>query len=212
MKYFLRSVCAFLGFGLALSGCDQAQEAKNAYSAVVTTAKAAEGITKTMEAAQARQEERKEKGDTLALNYKELQKYLPASPAGFAAAGAPEGQSTNVAGMHLATSSQQYEKGDQRLTVSLVDYNSAATLFMGATAMMSAGLEVEDDNQLMRSFKPDKPGVKGLETFDKKERKATVLMGIGDRFLVTVEATGQTDTELVKSVATALDLGALAKR
>ncbi|WP_165903862.1 hypothetical protein [Hymenobacter gummosus] len=51
-----------------------------------------------------------------------------------------------------------------------------------------------------------------METLDKKEHKATVTMGVGERFLVTVEASDQRDTELVKSVARSLDLGGLARR
>ncbi|WP_310394979.1 hypothetical protein [Hymenobacter sp.] len=204
--------CVAATFAFVLASCEQAQEAKNAYSAVVTTAKAAEEIGKNMEAAQSRQVTRRKQGDTLALNYKELQKYLPASPAGFAAEGTPEGQSTNMAGMHMATSSQEYKKGDQSLEVTLVDYNGAGALFMGATAMMSSGMEIEDDNQLMRGIKTKQAGVKGMETFDKKDHKATVMLAVGDRFLLTVEATGQNDTELVKSVATGMNLEALAKR
>ncbi|WP_210521347.1 hypothetical protein [Hymenobacter terricola] len=210
MKHFL-SVCAACA-SLAMAGCEQAQEAKNAYSAIATTTKAAKEMSNSMQAAQSRQEERKQRGDTLALNYKELQKYLPASPAGYTADGGPEGQSTNMANMHMSTASQKYKKGDQTLSVALVDYNSAAPLFMGATAMMNSGLEMEDDNQLTRGLKLDKTGVKGMETLDKKEHKATVVMGIGDRFLATVEASGQDNTDLVKSVARNLDLDALAKR
>jgi outer membrane murein-binding lipoprotein Lpp len=212
MKYaplFIGAAC----FGsLALTGCEQAQEAKNAYSAIATTTKAAKEINNNMEASQSRLEERKKRGDTLALNYKELQKYLPASPAGYTPDGDPEGQSTNMANMHMSTASQKYKKGDQTLRVSLIDYNSAAPLFMGATAMMNTGMEMEDDNQLMRGIKMDKEGVKGMETLEKKEHKATVTLGIGDRFLATVEASGQDNTDLVKSVAESLSLDELAKK
>jgi hypothetical protein len=197
---------------LLTTGCEQARDAKNAYSAVVTTTKAAKEMAANLESAQERQAQRQQRGDTLAISYKELQRYLPASPAGYAPDGQPEGQSTNVANLHMSTASQEYKKGEQTLKVALVDYNGAATLFMGATAMMNNGMEIEDDNQLMRSLKLDQPGVKGLETLDKKDHKAAVTMAVGDRFLVTVEASGQNDTELVKSVANSLDLAPLARR
>lgn len=211
MKTLLLSAGA-AACALLLSGCEKAREAKNAYSAVVTSTKAAKEMASNMESAQQQLEARKQRGDTMALPYKELQQYLPASPAGFAPDGDPEGQSTNMGSMHLSTAGQKYRKGEQTLSVSLVDYNSAAPLFMGATAMMNNGLEIEDDDQLLRGLKLDQPGVKGMETLDKKGHKATVTMGVGDRFLVTVEASGQNDTELVKSVAGSLDLGGLAKR
>lgn len=205
-------ICAAALSALTFTSCEQAQEAKNTYSAIVTTSKAAKEMASNMETAQSRQEDRKQRGDTMALPYKELQKYLPASPAGYTADGGPEGQSTNMASMHMSTAEQKYKKGDQTLKVALVDYNSAAPLFMGATAMMNSGLEIENDDQLMRGLKLDKPGMKGMETLDKKDHKASVVMGVGDRFLVTVEASGQNDTELVKSVAKELDFGTLAQK
>lgn len=211
MKSFSLPLCAAACL-LAFTGCEQAQEAKNAYSAIATTTKAAKEMANNMEATQSRLEERKKHGDTLALNYKELQKYLPASPAGYTADGGPEGQSTNMANMHMSTASQKYKKGDQTLNVSLIDYNSAAPLFAGATAMMNTGMEMEDDNQLMRGIKLDKAGVKGMETLEKKNHKASVTLAIGDRFLATVEASGQDNTDLVKSVAEGLSLDELVKK
>ena len=212
LRPHLFSIASAVSLTLTIAGCQQAQDAKNAYSAVVTTTKAAKEMANGMEAAQAKQATRRQHGDTLAINYKELQKYLPASAAGYATDGSPEGQSMNMGGMHLSTAEQKYKKGDQTLKVSLVDYNSAAPLFMAATAMMNGGLEMEDDNQLTRGLNLGQADVKGLETLDKKEHKATVVLGIGDRFLASVEATGQTDTELVKSVAKNLDLSGLAKK
>lgn len=212
MKQFFFFAAAAMVSGGCLTGCQQAQDAKNAYSAVVTTTKAAKEMTNNFEAAQARQEARKQHGDTMAINYKELQKFLPTTVADYAPEGTPGGESMNMSGMHLSSAEQEYKKGEQTLKVSLVDYNSAAPLFMAATAMMNSGLEMEDDNQLTRGLNLKQDGVKGMETLDKKAHKATVVLGIGDRFLATVEASGQNDTELVKAVATGLDLAALAKR
>ena len=90
-------------------------------------------------------------------------------------------------------------------------YNGAAAMFSAATAMMGAGMEMEDDSQLMRGLDLGISGVKAYETFDKKNHKAAVMMGVADRFFVTVEATGQPDTELVKAAAKQLELDALAK-
>ena len=212
LRSFLFTACSAATISLSLTGCQQAQDAKNAYSAVVTTTKAAKEMANGLEAAQAKQATRRQQGDTLAINYKELQKYLPASAEGYATEGGPAGQSMNMGGMHLSTAEQNYKKGDQTLKVSLVDYNSAAPLFMAATAMMNSGREMEDDNQLTRGLDLKQDGVKGMETLDKQSHKATVVLGISDRFLATVEASGQNDTELVKSVAKSLNLSELAKK
>ncbi|MGI4870697.1 MAG: hypothetical protein ACRYFX_05895 [Janthinobacterium lividum] len=207
-----RTLLSLLAALLALTSCQKAQEASKAYDAVVASGKAAENMKNNLEASQARQDERRQHGDTLAISYQELQKYLPAAPTGYTADGPPQGEKTDVDGMHVSTASQQYRNGDKSLRVTLVDYAGAGALFTAATALMGGGLKIEDDNQYVRSFDPSQAEVKGLETFEKKSHKATIILGVADRFLATVEATGQNDAELAKSVAKTWPLGELAKR
>jgi hypothetical protein len=195
----------------SLLGCEQAREAKNSYNAIVTTTKAAKGMAANMEAAQSRQEERVKRGDTLAINYKDLEKHLPAAIAGYAADGAPEGQSMQMTGMHYSTAQQKYKKGDETLNIQLMDYNGATAMFSASTAIMSAGMEMENDDQIMRSTNLGLAGVKAYETIGKKDHKASLILGVADRFFVSIEATGQNDSELVKTAAKSLDLEALAK-
>ena len=52
--------------------------------------------------------------------------------------------------------------------------------------------------------------MRGYETVQKLERRAAVALGVGERFFVSVESTGQEDTRLVKAVARTLDLKGLA--
>ena len=201
------AVCA----GFVLAGCQQAQEAKNSYSAIVASTQAVKEMGKNLDAAQERQKQRRERGDTLAIGYKELQKYLPASPAGYAPSGTPEGENMNMPQAHFSSASQQYLLGDKTLKVALVDYNAAAPLFMASTAMMNSGLSMEDDSQLLRGVDLGLPNTKGIETLDKKDHKATVVLGVADRFLVTVEASGQDDIKMVEDVAKNLNLKEMAK-
>lgn len=194
------------------TGCEQAREAKNTYNAVVTTTKAAEQMATNLESAQARQAERAKRGDTLAINYKELQQYLPSGPvAGYAAEGKPEGQTVQMTGAHYSTASQDYKNAEQTLSVTLMDYNGAAAMFTAATAMMNVGMSIENDEQVMRGVDLGIPNVKAFETLDKKDRKASLVLGVADRFFVSVEATGQDNTELVQEVAKKIDLTKLAK-
>ena len=73
----------------------------------------------------ARWEERKAKGDTLAMPYKDLQAYLPQIN-GYSNQGGPKGSQMNVPGMgSWSQAEQEYENGDKRITVSIFDYNSA---------------------------------------------------------------------------------------
>ena len=194
-----------------LASCDQVQEARNTYNAVASTARAAKNMGAALEASQKKRTERVERGDTVSLNYKDLQRYLPKQVNGFTPVGEPTGESVNMQGFSYSSCGQIYTKGDQRLKVLLVDYNGANTLYAGATAMMSAGFAQEDADQLMRGCDLGVPNVKGWETLEKKEHNASVALGVGDRFLVTVESNKQDDTEFVKQVARNIDLAALAK-
>ncbi|GAB2964285.1 hypothetical protein GCM10027048_37110 [Hymenobacter coalescens] len=150
------------------------------------------------------------RGDTTSLHYEALEKFLPVSVAGFVREGGPQGESVQMGGISYSTCEQYYRKGSQRLKVQLVDYNGAEALFAGATALMSADIWHESDEQLMRGCDLGLPGVRGYETVQKMEHRAAVALGVGDRFFVSVESTGQEDTKLVKAVARTLDLRGLA--
>lgn len=148
--------------------------------------------------------------DTVSLHYEVLQQFLPTQVAGFSREGQPQGESVQLGGISYSTCEQHYRKGAQRLKVQLVDYNGAQALYAGATALMSADIWQESDEQLMRGCDLGLPGVRGYETVQKLERRAAVALGVGGRFFVSVESTGQEDTRLVKSVARTLDLRGLA--
>ncbi|RAK68378.1 hypothetical protein [Hymenobacter edaphi] len=148
--------------------------------------------------------------DTISLHYEVLQRFLPEHVAGFVREGRPQGESVQLGGISYSTCEQHYRKGSQRLKVQLVDYNGAQALYAGATALMSANIWQESDEQLMRGCDLGLPGVRGYETVQKLERRAAVALGVGDRFFVSVESTGQEDTRLVKAVARTLNLRELA--
>ncbi|GAB3830774.1 hypothetical protein GCM10028821_19640 [Hymenobacter jeollabukensis] len=150
------------------------------------------------------------RSDTISLHYETLQRFLPEHVAGFVREGSPQGESVQLGGISYSTCEQHYRKGNQRLKVQLVDYNGAQALYAGATALMSTDIWQESDEQLMRGCDLGLPGVRGYETVQKLERRAAVALGVGDRFFVSVESTGQEDTRLVKAVARTLDLRGLA--
>ena len=194
-----------------LASCGQLDEARNTYSAVATSARAAKNVGAALEAAEKKRAGRAERGDTVSLSYKDLQRYLPGSIAGFMPVGEPKGESVNMSGISYSSCEQTYKNGDQHLKVQLIDYNGANALYAGATAMMSAGFSQENDEELMRGCDLGIANVRGWETLQKKEHKASVALGVGDRFFVAVESDGQDNTDFVKQVARDIDLNALAK-
>jgi hypothetical protein len=148
---------------------------------------------------------------TSSSNCRELKKHLPASIAGYAADGRAEGQAMQLTGMHYATVKQHYKKGHETMSVQLLDYREAAAMFSAASAMMNVGMEMENDEQLMRGVNVGIPGVKAYETLGKKDHKASLVLGVSDHFFIAIEASGQHDTELVRAAAHNLDFASLTK-
>jgi outer membrane murein-binding lipoprotein Lpp len=195
---------------LAVTGCEQAQKTQEAYSNLSKLKDAGEKLEANMDAAKERRAERVKNGDTLALPYKDLEKYLPTEVSGYTAA-EPSGQSMKTAGMAFSTAERKFTRDSVEVTVKLMDYNGANQLYQGVAAMASLGLESEDDESLIRTTSLAQDGVKGTETFHKKTGEADVTLVVGDRFTVTVSGTHQKDLSQVEAVAKSLDLDAMAK-
>ncbi|KUG08227.1 hypothetical protein [Solirubrum puertoriconensis] len=193
-----------------LMSCGQTHRTPDPLAAVTTTEEATEQLEQHLVDAELRYQERASRGDTLSLHYKELQLFLPGEVAGFVREGEPQGESVNMGSVSYSTCEQRYRRGNQHLKVQLVDYNGANALYAGATALMGLGSQ-ENDEQLMQSCDLGMPGVRGYETLQKKEHHATVALGVGDRFFVSVESTQQQDTRLVKEIARQLNLTRLAE-
>jgi hypothetical protein len=201
-------VCVELG---VLAACGQLQEARSRYTNASSSIRAARHVGAAMRRQQQQHAAQVAHGDTVSLPYQELARFLPARLAGFEAVGEPKGESVSLHGISYSTCERHYRHGSQRLKVRLVDYNGANALYTGTTAMLSAGFAQEDEAQLMRSFDLGVGNIRGWETLQKKERKASVALGVGDRFFVAVESDGQSNTDFVKQVARTIDLNALAQ-
>ena len=170
--------------------------------------KAGTEMAKSAKQSENKMKERRAKGDTLALHYTELQKYLP-TISGYTMA-EPDGGSVNMNGMSYSNAEGKYknEKG-KRVTVSIVDYNQAYALYSTATAMWAMGLSVDSKSEKACGFKIDESRG-GWESYKKKSKKAEVTLGVGDRFWIHVEADDQENTDFVKEIAKSIDLTKLA--
>lgn len=200
----LRVAASLLLSAALLTSCDGIQKAKEAATAV----QAAKNYAENVESGQKKAEERRAKGDTLALAYGELQKFLPASVEGYEKDGDPEGQTLNLAGASYSMAAQRYKKGDETLKITITDYNGAYALFGMATAVMATGYSMENADEKVG---PVDLGVgKGYEDIKKKDKTVAVMVGLSDRFFVQAEATNQENSDLAKAALKQLDLQKLA--
>ena len=194
-----------------LFSCDTAKKVKESADNLSAAKNAAENMQEGMEAANKRIEERKAKGDTLAMPYKDLQAYLP-SISGYTADGGPTGSSTNMMGFSLSTCEQNYKSGDSNIKVKITDYNAGYSAFIGVTAMMKAGFSSEDDNQRTGPVKLGMDGVAAYETIYKKDKRGNLLLAIADRFYVEIEGNNIENTDKLQDIAKEMKLSDLAAK
>lgn len=182
------------------------------FGKVRDAANVAEGLknyAEGMKGSASKMEERKAKGDTISMSYKDLQKFLPSNIAGYTKDGDPKGESMSMVGMSYSTASQVYKNGDAEITVNIMDYNASYAAFGAATAMFATGFSVDNDQEHLGAVDLGISGVKAWEDVKKKEKKSTVMAGVNDRFLVTAEGRN-VETDAVKDAIKSVDFGKLA--
>jgi hypothetical protein len=173
---------------------------------------AGEQIADAMDEAKKKREERKAKGDTLAINYKELQKYLPA-PSGYEKDGDPSGESVSMPGLgSWSKAEQRFKSGDKELNIELMDYNQSELGYTAAAGLFGMNIQVENDNEKSGTFETGIKGVKGYEQMYKKDNRADVTYAIANRFILTLHLNGSNDVEALKNIAKSMNLAELASK
>ena len=194
----------------AVIGCsEKAKEAKDAATAAQVMVGATDKMKESMDASQKFYADRKAKGDTIAMEYKALEEYLPKDIAGYKPEGGPTGNKTSMQGFSLSTAEQSYiaTGGDAsnpaRIKVSLADYGGTEGAYGVASLPLSFAMSSEDDHHRMGSKKFDTPYTAGIEEYNKDNKDAKVSVGTRYRYWITVEASNQKDDQsaMVSSVA-----------
>lgn len=174
-------------------------------------AKAAEQSQKD---ANQKMEERIRRGDTLAMPYSELAKFLPDEIDGYKAEGEARGETTTMPGMSISVVRKKLIKGQDYVNIELSDYNGGAnTVSQGALAMFSMAAEISMENNDMKQtgFKQG-DDIKGSLIYQKNRQVAELSAVISGRFLVKMEAGNQKDAEKLKEYFQKISLNELAAR
>jgi len=178
-------------------------------SAVTTMANAmTNAATGANAAAEEKMKERRAKGDTLAMPYADLQKFLPASLDGYKA-DPMDGASVNMGKMSYSTANIKFKKdnGDW-VKVAIIDYNQAYQMYTTAAAVWGMGMSIDSPQEKANSLKLDNTAG-GWESYKKNTKDASLALGVGSRFYVTVEANNQADVQNIESIAKSVDLAKL---
>jgi len=194
------------------TSCRNREKEQGKIESVGDLTEASQNVEKKMKASSDRWAERRAKGDTLALPYKELQSYLP-DINGYSKDGGPKGSQMSGYGMgSWSQAEQEYSNGDNRVSIKIFDYNAAQQAFMGMTAMFGMGFSSEDDDKKQASVDVGVKNVAAYETLYKKEKRAEMSMVAGDRFIINIESNGVGDEDFIRSVAKSMDLSGLASK
>ena len=142
--------------------------------------------------------------DDKAVPYKELQGHLPNKIAGFTATDEPDGQSMSMNGMSYSMASQGYLNGTVEMTVSIMDYQGASTLYTAAAMAWTMNMEYEDDEKKVSGFQEG--DFQGLIEVGKKYKEVNLTCGFKERYLIQIELQDSDDDDLVKKVLKDLGL------
>ncbi len=159
-------------------------------------------------------QERIKRGDTLAIPYSELGKFLPDEIDGYKAEGEAQGETTSMPGTSVSVVRKRLTKEQDYVNIELSDYNGGANAFsQGALTMFSMAAEISMENNDMKQtgFKQGED-IRGSLIYRKNRQVAELSAVIGGRFLVKMEANNQKDTEKLKEYFQKISLNELAAR
>lgn len=206
----LLSVCVAVFLWSGCGASEKVEQLENAMKVVQNADEIADQTTANNDLAQKRMEERRQRGDTLAMPYKKLQEYLPSAPSGYTAE-SPGGESVNMPGASYSQARIRFVKGNDDVTVSIIDYNQAYAIYQGAVVVWGLGMEFDNDTETAKGYKLSYELSGGWEKYEKVSKYATLTLGVGSRFFIEVKASNQTNTDFVKSVAQSMKLEELSK-
>jgi hypothetical protein len=210
MKQFITILCSLLIF--TTYSCKHKEKNVGEIKSLSDLKDYAENIVEDTKKSEERSTERRKKGDTLAIPYKDLEAFLP-EISGYTSEQGPKGSQMNTPGLgSWSQAEQEYTSGDKRVTVSIMDYNAAHQAFIGLTSMYGLGMSFEDDDKKSGSVDLGVKDVKSYETIYKKDKRSELVLVVGDRFVIQLNNNGEEGENFLRSVAKNMKLGALAEK
>jgi hypothetical protein len=100
-----------------------------------------------------------------------------------------------------------YQKGDARLDLKIVDSANHQLLLAPYTMFLAAGYEKESDNGYEKSTKVG--GEPGWEKWDSESKRGELNAVVGKRFLVTTSGNNITDNKVLQDLIAKTDLAKL---
>jgi hypothetical protein len=133
------------------------------------------------------------------MGYADLQGFLPSPPSGYAPAGEPEGFSQSMGGFSMSQAEQTFTKpadaegNAPSIQVTLVDFGGSEVGYGMMALPMMMNMSQEDAHHRMRTLTMDTPYTWASEEYNKDNNDAKVTAVTRYRYMITVEASNQTE-------------------
>lgn len=147
--------------------------------------------------------------DTEVLPSEELIKYFPPSIDGYTS-GEPTGDTLKINDANYSSAKIDYSNNNNHITISLLDYKAVFEKCSMSPDMGDSDMKVDTEEELSQIVSLGE-NIRGWETYQKKSNTASLMVGIKNRFLLTIDATNQKNTEFLKEIAQSIDLKKLAE-
>jgi hypothetical protein len=193
-----------------LVGCgEKLQEMKDQANAIEQIVKAGEKMQQSATEAETFMQERRAKGDTIAMPAEQLKTFLPTEIDGYRPKEEPSIQQTSFGEFTFSIAEQEWvaTSGDTNnpatIKVSLTDWGGSEGAW--ATQSLAFAFTTKTENAQERSGTVDMglPHTNAIERFDKQSKGSSLMTVTRYRYLINLEANNQTEdrTPLLKQIA-----------
>jgi hypothetical protein len=197
----MKKIFMLLSISLALFiiSCGEKKDIDTKETPIVEQEQKGESMSNS-ESANSKLESRRAKGDTIAIDWKKYPNIMP-EISGFTKS-SPDITSINAMGISYSSFIQDYNNGDNKITITIIDYNTAIEMFSSAAGWKNFQMQTDNDESF--SSVQEYKSVEDTWIFEeylKKAKDANVVLAVNDRFFVSVNANNQNSTKYSKEIA-----------
>lgn len=144
------------------------------------------------------------------LSPKDLIKYLPSSIEGYTAS-EPIGDTMKINDANYSSAQINFSNNNNVIIITLFDYNAVFSMCSMSPAKWDVGTEIDTEEELSKIISLG-DNIKGWETYKKKSNSSSLMVGIKNRFLLTIDADNQNNTPFLKEITESINLKGLAEK
>ena len=144
------------------------------------------------------QEDRRTRGDTVAMDQETLKAMLPAAPDGFVLEGRSEGTTSTIDGFSVTEVRQRYISAPRpeggvraRIELSIVDFGGSDIGYQTLALPMLSTVSREDEQQRIRTRKLETANSWASEQYFKAEHSMKITAITRFRYVITLTSQGQ---------------------